>query len=137
MNSDPARSAKAVRASGRSWMPMATAVFIATAMVWLAGAPLQAARFQGAVLLEAPPGDLAMFPHRFAWAPVPGADTYEITVVRNREEILFRQRGPSTVLDVSFDAEHEPPPGRYVWEVQAMRGGQALGAARGEFRVAR
>jgi hypothetical protein len=121
-----------------SWAaPTGLAAVVAALMVWLAGAPLDELRAGarlGGSLLE-PVGDVARFPRRFAWTPVDGADIYEITVGRADGRPLFRQRGTTTELDVSFDAGAAPGPGDYRWEVLALRDGRPLGRAVGSFRV--
>jgi hypothetical protein len=108
-------------------------------MLWLAGAPfdLTVAESEDELELLEPRGSLEAFPRRFVWTPVEGALAYEISVtaLTPEEKLVFRQRGGSAALDLSFDEGGEPGPGHYRWEVLALRGGSANERAIGEFRV--
>lgn len=117
-----------------SWGPIVLAAAVAAAMLWLAGAPLEPEPRSGAALLE-PAGRLERFPRRFAWAAVPRAEVYEITVTRVGGDPLFRQRGTETVLDLEIDPQAEPPPGPYEWEVVAYGRPGEIARARAGFLV--
>ena len=117
-----------------AWPPILVALALGAGMIWLAGGPLEPA-LGDAGLLNPAPGPRAEFPRSFSWTPVPGADRYEIVVAQKSGEVLFRQVGTSTILDLAFDPRESPPPGPYVWAVTAHRGPDALGTATGEFEV--
>ena len=105
-------------------------------MIWLAAGPLEPDLADKGLLLPRP-GTHAEFPQRFSWTAVPGADVYEISVTdRASGELLFRQAGETTVLDLHFEPTQAPPPGSYAWEVRAFRGAEMLGAAASAFVVA-
>jgi len=128
--------------SFRQLLPTIVAGVVAAGMLWLAGEPFtlveggpQAVELP-AIPLHEPRGELPSFPVRFEWREVRGADLYEITVARpEAEEVLFRQRGNTTLLELEWDAASEPPPGEYVWEVIATRKGFPVALGAGEFRV--
>jgi hypothetical protein len=138
------------QARRREWIPFAVAAVIALIMVWLAGAPLElrpgdlrpgrpgAVSAVGTVALLAPAGEVEAFPAIFRWAPVPGAEVYEITVGPAHPDSapLFRQRGPTNELGVEMGPGSEPPPpGDYLWEVRALAGDRVLGRGIGTFHV--
>ena len=137
----------------REWFPGATAVFVALAMIWLAGAPFELDRgVREALTLIEPRGHLARFPTRFRWSEVADALAYEVSVWRlqvganpkaegslapgwDTRELLFRQRGGKTTLELHFDSGMRPGSGLYRWEVRALGSrGRSL-AAEVEFRV--
>jgi hypothetical protein len=107
-------------------------------MAALARGPFDAPRAGGTaglppLALRSPAGELSSFPRTFAWIPAPDADLYEITVVSAADgRALFRQRGDTAHLELTFDPGAEPPPGAYVWEVRAYRRG--VPCARGTMR---
>jgi hypothetical protein len=120
--------------------PIVFATGFAALMLWLAGDPfgprLGDPPFLTSMTLTEPHGDHDRFPRAFAWAPVTGAQEYEITVTSPAEKrLLFRQRGTTTRLDLQVAAGAEPPPGSYVWEVVALRGGLAIARGEGRFAV--
>ena len=119
-----------------SWSPTLLAAAVATAMLWLAGAPLQPPAPAGQAALLEPTGRVPGFPRRFAWTAVPRADSYEITVTPARGEPLFRQRGTGTVLELAIEEDAEPPPGVYEWEVVAYGPSGEVARARAGFVVA-
>jgi hypothetical protein len=123
--------------SRRDWLPIALACPLAALMLWLAGAPLARVAAPAELVLLVPWGDVRAFPRRFEWSEATGASLYEVSVAPAVEgaDPLFRQRGPSSVLDLSFDNGAEPPPGRYVWEVLALREGRTIARGAGSFRV--
>jgi hypothetical protein len=118
------------------------AALVGAAMLWLAGGPFDGpppgeGRSVEALELLAPRGEVAAFPRRFEWRPLPAAALYEITVVNEETgAAIFRQRGPTARLDLDVEPGSEPPPGAYVWEVIAIRDGQPLARGGGRFRVA-
>ena len=126
---------------GSAAVPLAVATGLAALMLWLARGPFGAPAPAGTVALGAltllePEGELARFPRRFAWEPLPGADGYEITVANEGERrTLFRQRGATPVLTVAVEAAAEPPPGPYVWEVLALRHSLPVARGVGRFTV--
>ncbi|MFN8179871.1 MAG: hypothetical protein U0167_18210 [bacterium] len=120
--------------------PLIAAALIGAAMVWLAHGPFDAPAAERVPLIEMrvvqPSGVVSAFPRRFAWRACPGAELYEITVANETERrTLFRQRGPVPGLDLTIAPGAEPPPGRYVWEVLALRHGLPLGRGVGNFVV--
>jgi hypothetical protein len=117
-------------------MPVGVAAGLGLLMVWLAGAPL-APGAPALMALFAPHGELAEFPSRFSWSEVSGANLYEIFVAPAdvEAEPLFRQRGPSPILDLAFEDGAEPPPGDYVWEVLALRDGRPIARGAASFTV--
>jgi hypothetical protein len=123
-------------------LPTIVAGVVAAGMLWLAGEPFTLVEGGArtlelpAIPLQEPRGDLEAFPVRFQWQPVRGADLYEITVAReDAAEMLFRQRGNTTLLELDWDSGDEPPPGDYVWEVIATRKGFPVAAGAGTFSV--
>lgn len=123
-------------------LPTVVAGVVAAGLLWLAGEPFPVV--EGglqpldlpAIPLEEPRGEYPSFPVRFEWREVRGADLYEITVARpEAEEVLFRQRGNTTLLELDWDAGSEPPPGEYVWEVIATRKGFPVAMGAGTFVV--
>jgi hypothetical protein len=125
------------------WEPTLVALAIAMVLLWLAGGPLTLPEsFSGpdpipAFALLAPSGELPAFPREFRWLPVPGADVYEVTVIpANGGAPLFRQRGPTTIVEVEVEPGLEPPPGSYVWEVVALRSGEEIARGARSFDVA-
>ncbi len=123
----------------RTLVPLATAVALAAAMLWLASGPFDTPPpppGPAPIELTEPRGPVPAFPTRFAWKPVPGADLYEITVTHEDTATpLFRQRGPVAGLDLTIDGGSEPPPGRYAWEVLAAREGVLLARGTAHFHV--
>jgi len=121
----------------REWIPSALAALLAALMIWLARAPFAAPASGGELTLLVPRGELREFPRRFAWSEVDGATGYEVFVAPTAEGAapLFRQRGAFPVLDLEFEADAEPPPGDYVWEVRALREGRTLASASASFSV--
>ena len=119
----------------RKWTPSVLAAGIAVGMVWLSGAPFDPPAAFPTHALVTPLGDTAGFPRHFEWSQVAGAEEYEVSVLTAAEELVFRQRGPSTVLDVEIEPGREPPPGDYRWEVRALQGTETLARALGDFRV--
>ena len=122
--------------TSRDWVPAAFAAGLAALMIWLAGEPL-APPGEARLELLAPRGEVPEFPRRFAWTELPGATLYEIFVAPATPgaQPVFRQRGPSSVLTLEFDDGAEPPPGRYGWEVLALRDERILARASGAFSV--
>ena len=126
-------------------LPTVVAGVVAAGMLWLAGEPftLQEGGLRPIELpviqLHEPQGEHPAFPVHFEWQPVRGADLYEITVAADGAaegaEVLFRQRGNTTVLELDWDPESEPPPGAYVWEVIATRKGFPVAMGGGRFVV--
>ena len=123
--------------SHRDWVPIGIAATLAALMLWLAGAPLAPVAQPATLVLLAPRGETPAFPRRFEWSEVPGTSLYEISVTPEGPgaDPLFRQRGPSARVDLSFDAGAEPAPGAYVWEVRALQEGRTIARASGSFRV--
>ena len=120
--------------------PMATAVAMSAAMLWLAGDPFRPLPGASTALpplrLLEPAGNVDAFPRRFSWEEIPGAVEYEITVGdEDRRTTLFRQRGRVAGLDLDFAEGAEPPGGRYVWEVVALGDSLALARGVGRFEV--
>lgn len=122
--------------TSRDWGPAAFAAGLGALMIWLAGEPL-APPGEARLVLLAPRGEVPEFPRRFEWTELPGATLYEILVAPEADgaEPLFRQRGSSSVLTLEFDEGAEPAPGRYDWEVLALRGERILARASGGFSV--
>ncbi len=119
--------------------PLAAAVVLAAAMLWLASGPFDTPPpppGPAPIDLIEPVGPVRSFPTRFAWKPVSGATLYEITVTHEDTATpLFRQRGPVAGLDLTIDKGSEPPPGRYVWEVLAADGRTLLARGTAHFEV--
>jgi len=121
--------------------PLIVAAALGAAMVWLARGPFDApAKTERVavpnIVIELPKGVVGSFPRRFSWHPVNGAEYYEITVANESERrTLFRQRGNVAGLDLTIAKEAEPPPGSYLWEVLAVKGGVPVGRGVGRFVV--
>ncbi len=135
------------RSSWPDWLPTLAAGVLAAAMLWLAGAPFDP-WVEGALpalRLIGVQADLGEFPTDFEWDAAPGAEFYEISVVRieapNARDaagntLIFRQRGTGTTLALEFDDGFDPGPGQYLWEVRAARAGRDVAMGKATFRVA-
>jgi hypothetical protein len=125
----------------RRFLPLVAAALLAAWMLWLARGPFdpvpEGDRTLAPMRLTEPLGPQPAFPRRFAWEEVPGTALYEISVA-NAETgaTLFRQRGRVAGLDLSIDPASMPPPGNYVWQVEAFRGSHANARGVGRFTVA-
>jgi hypothetical protein len=124
------------------WVPALTATFLILAALWLGGAPFDLPdRDTPEIELFGPRGDLDRFPEQFEWRRVEGAEFYDVSVIHvprpdgAQGTLVFRQRGVTNVLRVSFGEETLPPWGEFRWEVQAYRANRVLAAGLGSFRV--
>jgi hypothetical protein len=86
------------------------------------------------IALTSPGADRALEDRRLAWQPVENADAYDVRVNAADGGAIWTARvgAPSAVLptDVAM------PPGRYYWQVDALREGTIVGtSAIGAFRV--
>lgn len=128
----------------KPWLPTVIAGLIAVAMLWLASNPFVPTNAVQTVAvptlaLLAPGASAATFPETFEWAAVSGADAYVISVhaltEAGTQELLFRQRGSTTALELAWDEGGAPPAGRYTWEVLALRLEMPVAVGTGEFVV--
>src|SRR5262249_10577859 len=70
----------------------------------------------------------------FSWAPIPGSETYRLTLRDNAGATLWQE--VTTGLSVRYPAsKSELRPGSYEWEVRAVAGAKTLAEQSAAFEV--
>jgi hypothetical protein len=78
-----------------------------------------------AVVLLEPTRDVTSEPTRFRWSSVAGADSYRVRLFRE-DGLLLWTSDAVTAATVEWPAAVPRAPGRYFWEVQALREGRIV-----------